>query len=43
MSDRVKVEHIQSVKYTDVEQVLTDEFGDRFSGLPGQLPKKPEL
>lgn len=31
MSDRDKVEHIQSVKYTDVEQVLTDEFGDRFS------------
>jgi radical SAM protein with 4Fe4S-binding SPASM domain len=31
VSDRDKVEHIQSVKYTDVEQVLTDEFGDRFS------------
>lgn len=30
MADRDKVEHVESVKYTDVEAVLTDEFGDRF-------------
>lgn len=30
MADRDKVEHISSVKYTDVEEVLSDEFGDRF-------------
>ncbi len=30
MSDRENVEHIASVKYTDVEEVLSDEFGDRF-------------
>ncbi len=31
MAERDKVEHIESVKYTDVEQVLTEEFGERFS------------
>jgi radical SAM protein with 4Fe4S-binding SPASM domain len=30
MSDRENVEHIESVKYTDVEQVLTEAFGERF-------------
>lgn len=30
MIDRDKVEHIASVKYTDVEEVLAEEFGDRF-------------
>ncbi|MGJ3258672.1 MAG: radical SAM protein [Rhodospirillales bacterium] len=31
MADRNKVEHIQSVIYTDVEQVLGEEFGARFA------------
>lgn len=30
MGERDKVEHVESVKYTDVEAVLTDEFGERF-------------
>ena len=30
MSDRENVDHIESVKYTDVEQVLTEEFGASF-------------
>lgn len=30
MSDRKNVDHIASVKYTDVESVLAEEFGDRF-------------
>lgn len=30
MSDRENVDHITSVKYTDVEMVLSDEFGERF-------------
>lgn len=30
MSDRENVDHIASVKYTDVEEVLAEEFGERF-------------
>ena len=30
MAERDKVEHVESVKYTDVEEVLAEEFGARF-------------
>ncbi|HEX9703492.1 MAG TPA: radical SAM protein [Rhodospirillales bacterium] len=30
MSDRKNVDHIESVKYTDIESVLGEEFGERF-------------
>ncbi len=31
MTDRKNVDHVESVTYTDIEAVLTEEFGDRFN------------